>query len=279
MDHVYVRADTSIGLFNVKLQQSDLDCLLAGYEFEMGVRSPFTHRRGSKPDSRRKPDANFIKAICDTLVKIASDKWNTRAWVLQEAFASSSNMVCLFPRDNVIDIRGWLLLCHELSRSDMAIRLNTIQHCFDIWRPYIQHFLSKDPKNRQMPEKSADKKAQLGSNASQSNTMEESLNKVDFFHPPQRARPMFCYVVDRKPRLSCNAAVALTYLRGRDLFRVADKLAIVANMCDYHLRLDTVQLEKTQKRLSACVLALSLANNDFSLLVPQMYRSPNTSKP
>jgi hypothetical protein len=73
---------------------------------------------------------------------------------------------------------------------------------------------------------------------------------------------------------TCSAAVAVTYLRLRDLERVADKLAIVANLCDYHLRLNTTELEKTQPSLSVCILVLAVANGDFSLLIPQIYRLP-----
>lgn len=129
-------------------------------------------------------------------------------------------------------------------------------------KPAIQHFL-------------ANKKGARKRNA-ENRKVEGTRSRVDFFHPPEQARPSSCWILGRKPRLTCNAAVALTYLRHRGLFRVADKLAIVANMCDYAFRLGTAQLEKTQNGLAACVLAISLVNEDFSLLVPQMYRSPGT---
>ena len=55
---------------------------------------------------------------------------------------------------------------------------------------------------------------------------------------------------------------------------MADKLAILANLCDYTLRLDTVELEKSQKPLSVCIFALAIANGDLSLLSPDSYHIP-----
>jgi hypothetical protein len=46
-------------------------------------------------------------------------------------------------------------------------------------------------------------------------------------------------------------------------------------MCEYYQRLDSQKLQKLDLRLSTCVLALSLMNGDFSLLTPQVYRSPS----
>lgn len=64
------------------------------------------------------------------------------------------------------------------------------------------------------------------------------------------------------------------FLKHRDNDRVADKLAILANLCDYTLRLDTVELEKSQKPLSVCIFALAIANGDVSLLSPDSYHIP-----
>ncbi|RSL64479.1 hypothetical protein CEP54_004704 [Fusarium duplospermum] len=102
-----------------------------------------------------------------------------------------------------------------------------------------------------------------------------TLKRIECFHPeePEKATTMFGG--NNKPRRTCSAAVALTYLKLRGLLRVPDKLAILANMCDYHVRFNTIELEKTQDSLSACVLALSVINNDFSLLVPELYRAPS----
>lgn len=51
----------------------------------------------------------------------------------------------------------------------------------------------------------------------------------------------------------------------------------MANLCGYHLRLNTVELDKTQPSLAVCTLVLAIANGDFSLLIPQIYHLPQSN--
>ena len=69
-----------------------------------------------------------------------------------------------------------------------------------------------------------------------------------------------------RPRRSCNAAVALSYLRLRENTQVSDRLAIMANLCNCDVRLNTIEIKKDHLYLSACKFALALLNGDFSLL-------------
>ncbi|KAJ4191745.1 hypothetical protein NW767_010893 [Fusarium falciforme] len=104
---------------------------------------------------------------------------------------------------------------------------------------------------------------------------ELTLKRIECFHPGEPGKATTIFAGTNKPRRTCNAAVALTFLKLRGLLRVPDKLAILANMCGYHVRFNTIELEKTQDSLGACVIALSVINNDFSLLVPEFYRVPS----
>jgi hypothetical protein len=107
---------------------------------------------------------------------------------------------------------------------------------------------------------------------------------LNWFHPPSLARrlddgsqapELFSggYTLKAKSRRTCSAAMAMPFLRVLDLWQPADKLAILANMCDHDLRLNTEALAETQASLATCLLALSLANGNFSLLVPHLYPS------
>ncbi|KAI8677386.1 HET domain-containing protein [Fusarium sp. Ph1] len=202
MDNVYLRAHTSIGLFNAELNKEDLNCLQVIYEYQ--GKGCDNSRRGQAPPPGCQ--AVYRTAMYKALSKVANDRWNTRAWILQEAFASSGNMFLLFPRLEGIDVGRWMIEC---------------------------------------------------------------------FHPGEPGKATILSAGTNKPRRTCNAAVALTFLKLRGLLRVPDKLAILANMCGYHVRFNTIELEKTQDSLSACVIALSVINNDFSLLVPEFYRVPS----
>lgn len=86
---------------------------------------------------------------------------------------------------------------------------------------------------------------------------ELTLKRIECFHPGEPVKATTISAGTSKPRRTCNAAVALTFLKLHNLLRVPDKLAILANMCGYHVRFNTIELEKTQDSLSACVIALS----------------------
>ncbi|KAF4991859.1 hypothetical protein FDECE_13886 [Fusarium decemcellulare] len=280
MDHVYLRAHTSIGLFNAQLQQKELDSFMIPYEAQKDRQ--FLSRRGRRPfinchriDTRQ---------MCDALSKICNDRWNTRAWILQEAFTSNGNMVLLFPRAKEIRVDGWLLICQESSRSELAIRLDAIQDCFELCKPLVRGLLLKDlddaksgtPKEGSQRQKTKGGKKQEDGSA-KATEVSMTITRMDFFHPEKTKGSDTIFINSLKPRRTCNAAVALTYLQFRGLLRVSDKLAIVANMCEYHVRLNTTEIEKTQNSLATCVLVMSLLNNDLSLLVPQMYRMPEST--
>lgn len=53
--------------------------------------------------------------------------------------------------------------------------------------------------------------------------------------------------------------------------RPADLLTILANLCDYEIRLSTNEIEKRFKSLSLYLVALAIINEDLSLLAPGVY--------
>lgn len=203
---------------------------------------------------------------------IASDKWNTRAWILQEAFASSGNMLLLFPRADNIDIRGWLLICHEMSQTEIAVGLDVIQDCLQMCWPYVQRIFAS-PKSKKRDNST-------GSNGETPSVEDLKLatKRLQHFHPRHPEEGETLRVSNMKLRRTCNAATAVTYLKLRGLVRIADKIAITANLCGYVLRFNTIELEKSQQSLAGCIVALALANGDFSLITPQIYRQPSKSK-
>lgn len=274
MDLVYLRAQTSIGLFQTSLPQKNLEYLSVAYEYRLKPRPQ--SRRGRKVFTDcRNIELNIMR---ETVSMIVNDKWNTRAWILQEAFASSGNMIVLFPKDGKVDVRGWLLPCHEASRSELAIRLDVLQHCIGICATLIQPLLTLTTHDgKEGPQRRRRRRRQKPTEVVvDPDELRSTLQKVQLFHPSRpKTGPTF-WMNNSKQKRVCSAAAAITYLRLRDLERVADKLAIVANMCGYEYRLNTVELDKTQPSLALCTLVLALVNGDFSLLVPQVYQSPES---
>jgi len=245
MDLVYVRAHTSIGLCRARLQQKHLNVLFHAYEAYI---SCFRQLRGKRVVKGRRRAS--IDDIYEAMSEIANDKWNSRAWILQEAFAASRTMLLLFPRSQNLKIHGWQMVCHELSQSEVAIKLAVVQDCLRICTSLTSPHLSRLP----------------GTEASKRQTMK----RLQFFHPIGSQSPTGVFALNDKPRRTCNEAVAVTYLKLRQLVRVADKLAIVANLCGFDLRLNTIKVERLEDSLAACILVLAIVNGDLSLLVPEI---------
>jgi len=247
MDLVYSRAHFSIGLLNSVFEEQDHIDALWCIHAEIDPHD-FTPRRPRRSSKRNLMSGGKLAEVIENIVM---DRWNTRAWVVQEAFASSGRMILLFPRTKEIDVTGWSLARHDLSDTEIAIELYQLGELLKKAVQTIDRRLSKariEVKN-----------------------WSAVREGVQWFHPKVKTS-FTTWIWDDKPRPSCNAAVALSFLKGRGLYRAADRLAILANMCDYELRIDTDAIDKTDIPLSACFLALALINGDHSLTVPEVSR-------
>lgn len=73
------------------------------------------------------------------------------------------------------------------------------------------------------------------------------------------------------PRPRLNAAGALTVFKTRKCSRVHDLMAIMANLCGYDIRLDTVAVRKHCRSIRAALLTQAILNGDMSLFIPELY--------
>jgi hypothetical protein len=64
----------------------------------------------------------------------------------------------------------------------------------------------------------------------------------------------------------CLASEALWHMSIRENSVVADRLAIIANLCGYETRLDTMKLDRLGYGFSICALVLAMLNGDTSIL-------------
>lgn len=194
-----------------------------------------------------------VPELTEALRLVVTDPWNTRAWILQEAFASSGNMVLLFPKAEGVNLNGWTLVCHEISLTEIAIRLDILQLCLR--------------KSAEILQPSSLSRAVRGEKQ-----WRKTVEQVRWFHPGRPEHFGNFLARHDKPRRMCNAAVALSFLKSRHNSRVVDRVAIIANLCGYDYRLSTIELEASQESLGACILALSIKNGDHSLLIPELYK-------
>ncbi|RDW71004.1 hypothetical protein BP6252_07567 [Coleophoma cylindrospora] len=253
MDIVYQRAHMSIGLFRTTFaEQRHLDALLLF--FEMLVGTSF-QKRGPHP--LRACRTLRLDVLAEALKMILEDRWNSRGWILQEAFSASGRMTILFPASKGTSVKGWSLVCHDLSLTELAIQLDVLRSCLAKSREMIiaRKFKLDVP------------------------DWDKTMESLRWFHPAEQLSHSFDFWINGdKTKRSCNAAVALSFLRTRDNDRIADRLAIVANLCDYSLRLNTIKLHETEHSLSLCIYVLALLNGDFSLLPPETYNIPRNIK-
>ena len=71
---------------------------------------------------------------------------------------------------------------------------------------------------------------------------------------------------DPDKRSACNAAEALHFLSKRRNSIVADRLAILANLCNYEVRLNSNELDRLGYNFGICAFVLSILSGDMSLL-------------
>ncbi|KAH8163686.1 hypothetical protein CIB48_g4550 [Xylaria polymorpha] len=68
-------------------------------------------------------------------------------------------------------------------------------------------------------------------------------------------------------RFACSAAEAIHHLQFRQNSRPADRLAIVANLCQYGTRLDTTKIDTNSHSFSVALVTLAVINGDMSLFI------------
>ncbi|KAI4702958.1 hypothetical protein J4E81_001831 [Alternaria sp. BMP 2799] len=272
MDIVYNRAVVTAGLLDVEItsqeQLTAIETLLY-------------------PDQRKSSmiDRRFCEQILDFLHRASQDRWYTRAWVVQEAICSGDGLMLAFRRgpgltfqssfrfgrEEGSDLRPY----HSLD-DDRAIWESELicMHLRGFWRilDQMQSLLTRDF-------------VRMGNYLARSGLGSEELypgarsvlEVADRLHPRTEKANTINQIVQAHTegfygkRPTINAAGALTLLKHRECYFNADRLAIIANMCDYDFRLDTRKVNANCSSLRLAILALTLSNGDLSLLAPEAY--------
>lgn len=112
-------------------------------------------------------------------------------------------MTLLLPQAKGIAVKGWSLICHDLSFTKIGIKLDMLQRCIG---KCIGLLMPK--RGRSVPIIIAN--------------WGPTLERLAWFHPERSGwhRRNFWFG-SSKPRQTCNAAVAWSYLKYRDNDRVA----------------------------------------------------------
>ncbi|KAH0538935.1 hypothetical protein FGG08_004526 [Glutinoglossum americanum] len=192
-------------------------------------------------------DLSDFSCAVEVLELLAKDRWLSRAWCFQEAASAGESMVLLirccrdltpqddFARTTYMQIPGEI----EITLEDLYQALSWVS----AW-PLVTPGVPPDLVER-------------------SEAVTTALYKT-------------CPMAFRErtdDRYACNAAQALHLLAHRSNSRIPDRLAILANLCNFPLRLNTADLERAEESMgfeysfSVCAYILAIVNGDISLLV------------
>lgn len=193
---------------------------------------------------------------------LASDRWLTRAWILQEAACAGAHLVLLVkcPKG-----KGWQG-DERLLDGVICIDSNHLRAYLVLTLLLNPPFETSIEESRGFHRRLEASKARLqnlapllGNSTHKAMQQEQAANAYsnqetkDVIEPSQSLRPI------------CNIAEALQFLSSRQNSRVPDRLAILANLCDYPLRIDTTKVQHPRFSLSVAVFTMALLNGDLSI--------------
>jgi hypothetical protein len=135
MDLIYTEAKYVVGVFRAKIEQQALwDALCLVHEVRFVL--PEAEEQ-SKMDIIMRFHKSKLQGMSEAVKMIANDRWNTRAWILQESFAAGPNMILLFPRSKAVDVSDYSLISHHLSMSDIAIQFGALFKVLEAWLSFL----------------------------------------------------------------------------------------------------------------------------------------------
>lgn len=293
MDMVYQRARHTVGLLGSSINsQNELDSIatffawrrsyarsgsLPGQEWwdlhffkrdQYGV-TRACNGHGMPKRAQTAVAKNVFRAMVILLQSIVDDKWYTRAWILQESVSAGPKLNLLlrvrpgleYNPSSFMGQDARLISTNQQGGSTFILTLKELGE--------LKHGLT----NMLDELYGFDQSTSTDLGHGQDNGIISRAIDISALERIPRPHPLHisCGTIKCacKSGFVCNAACAIALLRGRHCLKPEDKAAILANLCNFEIRLDTFQLAKHFKSLRLCLIALALLNADLSLLVPQ----------
>ena len=187
---------------------------------------------------------SFFESGIELTEILAADPWYTRAWTLQECLVAGGPLYMLIPCLPNLAKPQWLgSITEEILLSEAF---------FDICLPHSFFNLLE---SQNVPELEEGKRP-LQSRGLQ--TKRTLLTMVADYK-------MNGYVKELPELARLSALHACELMLYRGISEPSDLVAILGNLCQYNVRLDTRGIKRAGLSFSICALALSLLNGDMSL--------------
>ncbi|KAH8601968.1 heterokaryon incompatibility protein-domain-containing protein [Bisporella sp. PMI_857] len=188
---------------------------------------------------------DFFKRGIELTEILANDRWFSRAWTLQESLVAGGPLHFLIPCHSSLHRPKWLgPIPQQLVLSESFINTCLANSFFNL----------------------------LGARAAQKFNGyselcfrgEKTKNVLLDAIPAYKMSPQ----VAKYPQLARLSALdACNMLLDRGILESSDLIAILGNLCQYQIRLDTSNISGAGLSFSICALALSLLNGDISLFL------------
>lgn len=243
-----IEKEIGIQAMDIVYQESRHPIAILQYCFKSQAELDVFSSLFGRVDEMYTPDQ--IEVLYEVLSDISDDPWFARAWTLQEATSAGASMMLLIG-------------CPGLDKGsdfgpipgEFEISIREFQDCMAMAIVFIEERLEAG--------------TWLDSSLaiSASNCASEMWNLIPTIYSGSDER-------DSSHRQQCTAAEALTLLSDRANSVFSDRLAIIANICNYEVRIDSKVLEQTDSSFSACALTLAVLNGDMSLVAGCLERAP-----
>lgn len=288
MDILYAQAWITAGLLDSTaiLTQAQMDAIHMMSSFEPDPSGMGCRWRGRGPVPV--VDASICNHVLDFLEMLTSDAYYTRAWIVQESLSAGDKMCLVLPKaPGVSDPFGadpYLANKRAHGWRRMSTNIHIPVHLFKdilaaarflIDPPFVRYGDALVAMNGSVLPVSDLDMTETRDRARHILPKAYSLHP----HPPKSVHISGILTAHGSgidgPRQSCDTATALTLLKSRGCFRVEDRVAIVANMCGFDIRLNTFTLAQKCPSLRLAIFAQAFLNADYTIFVPELYRSPS----
>jgi hypothetical protein len=264
MHLIYRRACDVVAVINSVLSnQVQLDILEYGSYSRIEELYAFGHLES--PESRREIRRNLVTQTVHLAQSLASDPWYTRAWTHQEALLATRAVYLLIPCHSTLRAPSLQII----AGSQLVIPDTEVLRVLE---PMLHHLDNQfDPVSGapEWPDYSPWLENSNGRVTQQEN-LRSALHVLGDSVPCWKNQS-----VDLA--LDCHRLSALDAIQPllrRGITEYSDLIAIVGNLCNYSIRLDTYRVRRTRIGLSVAFFALALLNGDLSLVLALNYDTP-----
>jgi hypothetical protein len=221
-------------------------------------------------------DRKELTAMAEVIKMITEDNYFGRAWIAQENTAASATILLLRCHSTLIrpDSMGSLdgeiqlplcefrVACAKLAGAFQA----TIEKAVWYYERAAARYGENDRLNDRRRSFRHDKHFRRPPSIEQFKASIEPDQQWQIYFQSFLSKSRGSRVARRhQGRYHCSAAEAVEFLSTKHNYEIADRLAIIANLCNYEVRLDAQKLKELGYDLAVSVFCLALLNGDLSL--------------